>query len=230
MSGRAPFDPRERLEVLRHEPAAGDASPWTGRRAAMSVSIDGELRIDHGLVIDGADPLVALRECPCCGLFECELVEGYAASVRRLGPYVLWLTSWGELRCFGLEGYRAAFGGNPAALEPPRAGDDLFLDEPARAGAWRCPDGRGLAFDRDRGPEQPLARLSAWRPGAPLEVEAVDPPPDALELPALAGAGRSVWISRGEGRRAAWLPDAFLFPVWLAGPAVDEVVSAALGG
>lgn len=212
VSRRPPFDPRRDLRAELHGPGS------------MSVCIDGEWRIGGGLVVTGSQPLVAFHECGSCGLFECNLAEDYAARVRRVGPYVLWLTVWGELHCFGVERYREVFG-DVAGLEAPRDRDyDLLVDEVARAGAWTCPDGRTLSLDLDRAPDAPLARLGAWRGGP--GVEAVLPPADAVELRSVAGAP-SLWLD--PARRAAYLPGAFVLPVWIAGPDVDALLAEALG-
>ena len=239
MSPRPAFDPRTELRAELHDlgaitvhrpDARGVLTPREERRFATSVYLDGRARIERGLHIRGEDPLVAMRECPCCGLFECELIEGYAASVRRFGPYVLWITDWGEHYCFALERYRAAFGGDVEALLGPQERDFEQLDETARSGAWRCPDGRPLTLDAQGAPHEALARLAAWRGGP--GPEAVPPPASAIELPSLVAGAPSLWIEEGlrpDGRRAAFLPGVFILPVWLSGPQVDPVVAAALG-
>jgi hypothetical protein len=219
MSTRPAFDPRTDLRAERHG------------TSLMSVYLDGAERIEQGLVIRGSDPLVALRACPSCDLFECELVEGYAASVRRFGPYVLWFTAWDEDYCFALDRYREVFGGDVESLAEPRD-REYPQPEPARSGDFRCPDGRTLSYDVDRAPDEPLARLSAW-PALQLPgLEAVPPPATAIELPSLVAGARSLWIDehpRSDGRRAAFLPDVCMLRVWLVGPEVDQVVAAALG-
>ena len=237
MHPRPPFDPRTELRAVLHDlgPAPGGrpgASGAPARHQRMSVFLDGVERIDQGLVIAGGDPLVAMRSCPCCELFECELVEGYAASVRRFGPYVLWLTSWCEHHAFTLERYQEAFGGDVGLLEPPGPRDDLTFEDVTPTGTYRCPDGRLLAFDVARAPEEPLARLAAWRGGPHPGLEAVLPPERAVELPSVVAGAPSLWVDeapRADGRRAAYLPGVFPLPVWLAGPDVEAVVAAALG-
>lgn len=231
MSSRPAFDPRRDLRATLHDlgprrvwrtDARGVVTQHDERRLAMSVWIDEDQRIDHGLVVTGGQPLVAFHECGSCGLFECNLAEDYAARVRRLGPYVLWLTVWGELHCFGLERYREVFGGDPAVHPAPREDELCGLDDPPRSGAWTCPEGHTLSCDLDRAPDGPLARLCAWRGGP--GVEAVLPPAWAVELKSGVGA-RSLWLD--PARRAAYLPGVFPLPVWITGPDVDAVVSAA---
>ncbi len=230
---RPSFDPRRELRAELHDlgpmrvwrqDAAGVLTERHERRLAMSVFIDGDHRIDHGLVVTGGQPLVALHECGSCGLYECNLAEDYAARVRRVGPYVVWLTIWSELHCFGLDRYREVFG-DASALSPPGEADYGVLgDDVARAGALVLPDGRTLAFDLEHAPDTPLARLGAWRGGP--GVEAVLPPPEAVELPSVAPGEPSAWID--VGRRAAYLPGVFVLPVWITGPDVDALVAATL--
>lgn len=231
---RPPFDPRHDLRAELHDlgpqrvwrqDAAGVVTQHDERRLAMSVFIDGELRIDHGLVVTGSQPLVAYNECSSCGLFECNLSPNYAACVRRVGPYVLWFTIWGEQHCFALERYREVFG-DVSALSAPRPEEhDLLGDDPAPAGALVLPDGRTLAWDVFRTPETPLDRLCAWRGGP--ELVPVAPPAVAIELPSVAPGAPSGWLD--PGRRAAYLPGLVPLPVWVAGPDVDALVADAFG-
>lgn len=240
MSARPAFDPRTELRAELHDQgsvtvnrpdADGVLTPRVERQQAMSVYLDGVERIEWGLVIAGSDPLVAMRACPCCEFFGCELVEGYAASVRRFGPYALWLTAWDEHYCFALDRYREVFGGDVEALAEPREGE-YPQPEPARSGEFRCPDGRTLSYDVDRAPDEPLARLRAWPARQLPGLAAVLPPARAIELPSLVAGVPSLWIDetpRPDGRRAAFLPDVFMLRVWLVSPEVDQVVAAALG-
>lgn len=218
-SARPAFDPRTDLRAVVQ-----------GQR--MSVYLDGEERIEQGLVIAGGDPLVAVRACPCCEHFECELIEGYAAGVRRFGPYVLWIMSWGERHVFALERYREVFGDGVEALPGPQARDFDDLDEPMSLGAWHCPDGRVLSFDATRWPDWPLARLAAWRGEPAAGIEAVAPPARAIELRGTLPGTPSLWLDerpREGGRRAAFLPGVFRLPVWIMSPDVDLVVLGAVG-
>lgn len=240
-SARPAFDPRTELRAELHDlgpirvfrpDANGVLTERQERQRAMSVYLDGQERIERGLVVTGGDPLVACRPCPSCDLFECNLTEDYAARVRRFGPYVLWITVWGEQRCFSLDRYREVFGGDVEALVAPTVDDYLELDEPARSGAWRCPDGRALVLDLERAPDEPLAKLSVWRGDPAGDLVAVAPPGRAIELPSAGGGAPSLWIEahpRPDGRRAAFLPGVFILPVWLVGPEVDQVAAAALG-
>ena len=238
-SARPAFDPRTDLRAELHDlgpirvfrpDANGVLTERQERQRAMSVYLDGQERIERGLVVSAGDPLVACGPCSSCDLFECNLTESYAARVRRFGPYVLWITVWGEHHCFALDRYREVFGGDVQALVEPQVDDYLELDEPARSGAWRCPDGRSLSLDVERAPHEPLAKLHAWRGAGGLE--AVPPPERAIELPSAVAGAPSLWIEarpRPDGRRAAFLPGVFILPVWLMSPEVDQVVTAALG-
>lgn len=240
MTPRPPFDPRRDLRVVVHDlgpvtvyrpDAQGAPTPRQERRRAMSVFIDGEERIDYGLVIAGSDPLVAMRSCPCCELYECELIEGYAASVRRSGPYVLWLTAWGESHAFDVDRYREAFG--PVdGLEAPGPRDWQVLgQETLPAGEYAGPDGRLHAFDVAAAPDTPLARLAAWQGQPRPDLEPVAPPAAAIELASRSPGAPSLWIAAHpdpDGRRAAYLPEVFWLPVWLKSPEVDALAAAVL--
>lgn len=240
-SARPAFDPTSDLRAELHDlgpirvfrpDANGVLTPSDERQRAMSVYLDGEERIERGLVVTGGDPLVACRPCPSCDLFECNLTENYAARVRRFGPYVLWITVWSEHHCFALDRYREVFGGDVLALVEPTERDYVELDEPALSGAYVRPDGRTLSFDAERAPDEPLAKLRAWRGGHAGGLEAVSPPETAIELRSTVAGAPSLWIdgrSRPDGRRAAFLPGVFFLPVWLVSPEVDQFVKAALG-
>lgn len=237
MSPRPAFDPRNELaaQILDRGPitvsrrdASGGWVTTDERQLAMSVRIDGVERIDVGLVIQGSDTLVAFSECGSCGLWECNLTEGYAASVRRLGPYVLWLTHWDEFYCFDLEQYRSTFGGEVEALPELTEEDVMLYNDPPLSGAYVSPGGGVISFDCERSPGAPLARLRCWPGPLATDLEAVRPPPSAIEVKSATDGAPSLWISETpgpDGRRSAFLPGVVRVPVWLAGPDVERLVA-----
>lgn len=247
MSARPSFDPRIDVSthVREHAPIAvsrKDANGvWITRaepQRTMSVFIDGVEQIEDGLMIDGGDPLVAFNPCGVCGEWVCNLVEGWAAKVRRIGPYVVWIRASGETFVFDVERYRAVFGGHVESLPGLSADDAWDLDEPATSVVLESPDGRSLVLDVSGDPDGPLARLRAW-PVVPLEgIVAVAPPARAIEIRARtteASPNRdaaSSWIDmepREDGRRAGYFPGIVRVPVWIGGPEVDGVVAALVG-
>lgn len=241
MIARPPFDPREELEarvlnlgevsVLTKTPAGGWETTQSWQQG-MSVVIDGVERITGGPRIDGDDPLVALSPCSDCEDWLCNLVDGYAARVRRLGPYVFWVIR-GETRCFGLDRYREVFGGSVEELPELSHEDIERFDEPTSSGEYVSPGGEPIVFDDDWAlPEGPLARLRAWPLKGLGSAEVVAPPERAVEIRALTAGLPSLWVDaapRAGGRRAAFLPRIVRVPVWLSGPDIDLAVAELLG-
>jgi hypothetical protein len=240
VSARPPFDPREELEarvrnlgeasLLTKNPAGGWVTT-AGWQQGMSVIIDGVERITGGLRIEGDDPLVALSPCSDCDEWLCNLVDGCAARVRRLGPHVFWVLR-GETHCFGLDRYREVFGGTVEGL-PELAEEDLeCFDEPASSGEYASPGGESIFFDDWAMRDGPLARLRAWPVGGSGPAEAVAPPARALEIRSLTAGLPSLWVDeapRACGRRAAFLPRIVRVPVWLTGPDIDLAIAELLG-
>ncbi len=236
---RPPYDPRQRFEVelCDHGPCTawrpdehGTLTPREERIRTMDVIIDGEREIIGGLVLEASDRLVAFYECGMCGQWECNLTEGWAAKVLRLGPYVFWVRPDGSMFTFGAEEYARALGGSVDEI-PMLDGDDAYdLNEPDREAAYACPDGSVLDQSDENGLLSALSLASAMLDS---ELRAVAPPSEAVEVRAMNGVSASIWVDahpRGDGRRAAYLPAVTWAPVWYAGDAVDRVVSALVGG
>jgi len=236
-SSRPPYDPRQRIELepRDHGPitvwrpdAQGRLTPREERSLTMDVCIDDEYEIVDGLALRADDRFVAFHECGQCGLWECNLIEGYAAKVVRFGPYVLWLHPGGRVFTFDADDYARALGGAIDAL-PTLTDDDAWnLETPDREASYRGADGAVLSVADDDGP---LAPLRGWPENSLGDVHPVAPPPEAIEVRALNGRSASVWIDarpRDDGRRAAYLPAVTGVRVWCAGPAVDRVVAALL--
>ena len=246
MLRRPVFDPREelRVEILdlgectaSTRDAAGNWVTRQQRNLGLNVFLDGNERIscseriDGQLPIGGEDTLVAFHACGCCGLWECNLTEGYAARVRRLGPYVLWVTCWDEVHCFSLDRYREIFGGHPERLPELSEEDFWDLRDPLASGAYSSLSGRRLSFDCDSPPENPFQALRSWPTPAPVAFEAVAPPSTALEIRSLVEGDPSLWIGEppdAPGRKAAFLPGIFRLPVWITGPLVDPLIALIL--
>ncbi len=232
---RPPFDPRQRFEVdLRdlgprtawRRDDHGALTPREERVLTMDVRIDGELEIVGGLIIEASDGLVALDECGMCGLWECNLTDGYAAKVRRIGPYVLWILPNGRVYTFDAADYARALGGAVEEVPTLTDNDAYDLDEPDAEAAYPCRDGAVLAVSGDIGALASLSRCSVVGEGA---LRAVAPPSEAVEVRAVNGLSASAWIDarpRDDGRRAAYLPAVTRVRVWFAGDAVDRVVEA----
>jgi len=242
VSPRPAFDPREELEarglnlgevsILTKNPEGGWATT-AGWQRGMSVIIDGVERITGGLPIEGDDLLVAFSACGDCGDWGCNLVDGHAARVRRLGPHVFWVTPWGETHCFGLDRYREVFGGSVEGLPELSADDIERFEEPASSGEYVSPGGEPIFFDDWAMPGGPLARLCAWPGGGLGPAEAVAPPERAVEIRSLTAGLPSLWVDeapRAGGRRAAYLPKIIRVPVWLTGPDIDLAITELLGG
>lgn len=242
MSRPRPFDPRTLLsaqihdlgpiQVWRKDPKGGGLLPHDERKLAMSVFLDGEERIHRGLMITGEDELVAFSECSVCELFECNLTEGYAALVRRLGPYVLWITPWGDVYAFDEARYREVFGAGVDAL-PPLGPEEMWdLDEVPSSGEYVTLDGRRVSFDVDRDPDSPLGALQAWPVRLVPDIEVVLPPASALEVRSTVPDAPSLWIDdapRADGRLAGYFPGIVRAPVWIAGLEVDRAIDELLG-
>lgn len=214
-------------EVWRPGPD-GTLTPRQEPRRAMSVVVDGRELIDHGLMIDGSDALVAYTECGVCGEWSCNLVEGYAAAVRRFGPYVLWITPWDDGHVFGIDAYAGWFGPvDVPALDATALHD---LPEPDPAWAHAAHDGRVVAGTTAE--PAVFTDLMDWPLHGSTDVLPVEPPAVAVEVPSVLAGGRSIWIDvapRADGRRAAYLPAVTRAPVWCAGPAVDRLIDALRG-
>jgi hypothetical protein len=234
------FDPRQVLSVVLHDRGPmqvshrGADGVWvtTEERArAMSVFVDGREIIDTGLVLSADDELVALSPCSSCEFWECNLVEGYAAKVRRFGPYVVWITPWGPSYTFGRDQYAEVLGPGVdelPELEPDEAWD---FDEPSPEAAYPGVDGRVLAVDPERDPGGPLSSLREW-PAGGGELHPVEPPAEAREIRATNEGSASIFIDpvpRADGSRAAYLPGVMRVPVWYVGPAIDRAIEALVG-
>ena len=232
---RPPFDPRQRfaVELCDLGPItvchSQEPSPREERRLVMDVLIDGEREIFGGLVLEADDLHVAFDECGMCGLWECNLVDGYSAKVRRVGPYVLWLRPYERVYTFDVDEYERALGGSTETLPTLTEDDEDDLDDPDDEAAYPCSDGRVLAVNDDAGP---LAALRGWPIRSDVDAHPVTPPSEAVEVRALNGLSASIWIDarpREDGRRAAFLPAVTAARVWCAGDAVDRVVTALFG-
>lgn len=232
---RPPFDPRQSFVVelcdlgSRTVYYGKDPNPHEERILVMDVFTDGEREIIGGLVIEASDRLVAFGECGMCGLWECNLTEGWAAKVLRLGPYVFWVRPDTSYFTFDAEQYARALGGSVEEI-PGLTDDDAYeLNEPDREAAYACPDGSVLDQSDARGLLATLSLTSTMRDG---ELRAVPPPSEAVEVRAMNGVSASIWIDahpREDGRRAAYLPAVTWAPAWLVGDAIDRVVSALVG-
>ena len=223
-----PFDPRQELSVVVHEHGVARvgrrdaAGVWTERdepQRSMSVWIDDEEVIAGGLVLSASDPLVALCECSC-GLWACNLIEGWAARVRRFGPYVLWITPNGRCYTFAAARYGEVLG--PGQEDLPELGEDDAWDlgDPDDEVRYVLADGSALAALRD----WPVHGIDTLCP--------VAPPAEAREVAALDGKGPSLWIDvapRETGRFAVFAPALTRVPVWCVGTAVDHLVAALTG-
>lgn len=238
MTARPPFDPRQafRVDVVDLGPvtvwrpgADGALAPCQERAHAMDVFIDDQIEIIGGLVLSASDRLVAFSECSSCELWECNLVEGWAAKVLRFGPYILWLRPSGEVFTFGVEAYSRALGAGVDELPALSPEDAQALGAPDREAAYPGADGRLLAVDPEVDPSGPFAALFAWPVEGEGDVRPVEPATEAVEVRAANGVSRSIWVDaapRSDGTRAAYMPAVTAADVWCAGPAVDRVIEA----
>ena len=238
---RPAFDPRQTLCVVLHDfgpvrvSRLGADGSWVTteeRERAMSVFVDGQEIIDAGLVLSAGDELVAFSPCGSCELWECNLIEGYAAKVRRFGPYIVWITPWGRTYTFGRDQYAEVLGSGADGL-PELAADDAWdFDDPATETAYPSVDGRGLSVDAELDPGGPLSALRDWPAHDLGELRPVEPPAEAREIRATSEGSGSIWIDvvpRTDGSRAAYMPDVTRVPVWYVGPAIDRVLAALVG-
>jgi hypothetical protein len=238
---RPTFDPRQDLSVLVHDLGSVQVSRqdrdgrWVTtdeRRQAMSVFVDDEEVIDAGLLISAAAPLVALHPCAVCELWQCNLVEGWAAKVRRFGPYVLWITPSGQIYTFAQDQYARELGPGAErlpALTPAEAWD---LDDPDLSACYVGAGGLLLTVDGERDPEGPLAALRDWPACGAGDLRPVTPPAEAVEIRARTPGGPSIWIDRAprvDGSRAAYLPSVTRARVWCVGPEIERLIAALFG-
>jgi hypothetical protein len=228
MPSRAPFDPRTHFAIATS--ADGGTNVW----------LDGVLTIEGSPPIWPDDDLVALAPCSDCESWGCNLVDGHASRVRRLGPYVLWVNTWRPALAFDAEAYDRALApavearrargfveevGDVRVLSPD---DDDALPDPSPQGEHANPRFVSVAYDLQAEPDGPLARLARW-PGDPsIVLVAVEPPRRAIELPSTRPDEPSWWIDadpRPDGGRAAYLPGLVRAPIWVAGPCVDRALA-----
>lgn len=235
-----PFDPRRELSVVVHEHGVARvgrrdaAGVWTERdepQRSMSVWIDDEEVIAYGLVLSASDPLVALCECSC-GLWECNLVEGWAARVRRFGPYVLWITPNARCYAFAAARYGEALGPGQEELPELDEADAWELGDPDDDVRYVLADGSVAGQGVPSPIADALEALRDWPAYGVGALRPVDPPAEAREVPALDGKGSPLWIDvapRADGRSAAFAPALTRAPVWCVGAAVDRLVAALTG-
>lgn len=238
---RRPFDPRQTLSVVVHDlgpvrvsrPGAdGTYVTAEERRLAMSAFVDDKEVIGAGLMLDGGDRLVAFSACGVCDLWECNLSERHAAKVRRFGPYVVWITAWGDTYTFAYDRYAEVLGPGAERLPELTCEDAWDLDDPEPGGRYAGLDGRLLVVDLERDPDGPLSVLREWPDRGREGLCPVEPPVEALEIRAADKGGQSIWIDaapRACGSRAAYLPGVMRVRAWCSGPAIDRVIEQLVG-